>query len=151
MNKPLYLVVGWTRDSTGYLKFAFRIPNSSRPGKDVEKALESQCISVDVVELIHGRNLMEQGESYVEEAARILRAARSKWPPVSEGPVVYDITGKVTRPKESGEKYVGILYKTSFQKEGSTTPGEDVERALIAGSKRVYVSKRNTWTSPEAL
>ena len=151
MTKSKYLVVGWSRAPDGRLKFAFHVPVSLTPGKDVEEALKNRCVSVDAILLEEGKDLIEQGESYVEEATRVLKAAKSVWPPVDGGATVCDIEGAVPRLKEPRAKYQGTLYMTNFEKKGSTTPSQDVERALQAGSTRVYVSKRLATTSPELL
>jgi hypothetical protein len=147
----MYLVVGWSRASDGRLRFAFHTPASSTPGNEVEKALDSKCVSIHVVMLDPNKDFMEQGETYVEAHSRLLERAGSIWPSVEGGATVCDIEGEVLRTKEPSAKYQGTLYTANFEKKGSTTPREDVERALGAGSIWVLVSKRLVTTSPESL
>ena len=151
MTEPAYLVVGWSRAPDGRLRLAFYTPTSSTPGKEVEKALNSKCVSIHVVMLDTDKDFMEQEETYVQTHSRLFERARSVWPSVDGGTTVCDIEGAVPRPEEVGEKHNETLYVENFDKKGSTTPREDVERALRAGSTRVFVSKRLVTTPPEFL
>jgi len=132
--KSVYLVVGRKFASRTASTVVFHVPRSSTPSKDVERALGLRCPAVHVW-LLDKEDYEAQAKNYLEEYERVTADGRNYEPPVGSGPTTCNIWGSgpdVTTPQ-------GRVIRTHFAKDGSTTAGEDVERALRAGSTSVSI------------
>ena len=86
-----------------------------------------------------GSNFEEQDRSFVEELVDQGKNA-SGGPPLPEGEVtVCSVIGMSPGGKAPNG---GMIYDTLFEEYGSTTPGKDVGRAIIAGSTEVSLEVR---------
>ena len=136
--KSVYLVVGRKFSSKTVSAVSFHAPRSSTPGRDVERALRLRCPVVHVW-LLDEEDYEAQGKNYLEGYEGVTADGTDLEPPVGSGPTTCNIWGsgpEVTTPQ-------GRLSKTHFAKDGTTTPGEDVERALRAGSTSVSIEVTN--------
>ena len=134
-HKSVYLVVGVKYPSRTDSRVAFHQPRSSTPGKDVERAIGLRCPAVQVW-LLDEEDYEGQGKKYLEEYERVAGDGTNYEPPVWKGPTTCNIIGSAPDGKTPRGR---VLFSKRFGKDGSTTPGKDVERALRKGSTSVSI------------
>jgi len=143
-----YVVVGFAKGPDGMADVGkYLMPLTSIPGKHVEKALRLRCNWI-TVSLLAGRSDLATAIIRYEDSLRGQTQVNDQYKsfPIPQprgngqpGERNGLTESKITGTKQDTENGYPV---TSWQKDASTSPGNDVEYALRAGSTEVVVEVR---------